>query len=124
MKTYYQEHKQHLIEYRELWHKRNPGKKKQYSRSRTLNRQTALHWYKQEQGCYDCDIIDWRVLEFDHVPERCVGTVNRALGEGNMSRADMWVELQKCDVVCANCHSLRTHARRLDNRPEICYTSK
>lgn len=54
------------------------------------------------------------MMEFDHVkapPKKGNGKKKR-VSINAMSFADMLVELDKCDIVCANCHSARTHFRR------------
>jgi hypothetical protein len=61
--------------------------------------------------CMDCkQRHPWYVMEFDHVPGRgeklprnvlAIVTTRKALAE----------ELAKCDLVCANCHKIRTFTR-------------
>jgi hypothetical protein len=73
--------------------------------------------YQMEKGCADCgNKSTQQLLEFDHLP----GTEKSFnIGEqiGNRSRETLWAEIAKCDVVCANCHNIRTANRR--NRVEI-----
>lgn len=67
--------------------------------------------YKLAYGCTDCGYADHHaVLEFDHILERgpkkaCVASL---YGKGMKA---VWEEIAKCDVVCANCHNLRTWNR-------------
>lgn len=67
--------------------------------------------YKGGARCTDCDITDVRVLQFDHVPERGPKLFNIPsrvhIGNWDLVAA----ELDKCDVVCANCHAIRTRSR-------------
>lgn len=58
--------------------------------------------------CVDCGLDDERVLEFDHTGDK-VANVAAFLGK-NWSKA--LAEAEKCEVVCANCHAIRTHERR------------
>jgi hypothetical protein len=71
----------------------------------------ALQQYKEEHGCADCgESFPHFVLEFDHRPgERKFGNVYRVLKKYGWDKA--WAEVNKCDVVCSNCHKLRTYAR-------------
>jgi hypothetical protein len=63
-------------------------------------------------GCVDCGVNgDWRILEWDHVPERG-DKVSSPSTLAKRSFAVLMTEVEKCDVVCANCHSIRTHERR------------
>ena len=51
------------------------------------------------------------VMDFDHVPER--GVKLRAIARmWSRSKEAIVAEIAKCDLVCANCHRLRTWARR------------
>ena len=63
-----------------------------------------------ESACVDCGMEDPRLLEFDHVR----GTKRKALSY-MVSRGYAWktikAEVDKCDIVCANCHRLRTYKR-------------
>lgn len=60
--------------------------------------------------CVDCGNPDIRVLEFDHVRGDKVSTVSE-LWSGGLSIARIQSEIDKCEVVCANCHRIRTGAR-------------
>lgn len=58
--------------------------------------------------CKDCENRDTRVLQFDHTGEK-EKNVSYFLGR-NWERA--FEEAKKCDVVCANCHVIRTRNRQ------------
>ena len=62
--------------------------------------------------CMDCSkTFPWYVIEFDHRdPEQKIGGVTRMAGRVTLAR--LLDEVAKCDIVCANCHRLRTYARR------------
>lgn len=70
-----------------------------------------LHVYKEQRGCSDCkNKFPHYVLEFDHKPEYDkIDVVYRVLRTYGPEAA--WKEVSKCDVVCANCHKIRTYAR-------------
>lgn len=56
--------------------------------------------------CIDCNNSDERVLEFDHTTERRNGRPTVAhFCSGSWER--LKEELDKCDLVCANCHKIR-----------------
>jgi hypothetical protein len=67
--------------------------------------------YKCQVGCMDCgynDIAD--VLEFDHRPDE---VKLFEVGKADLYGWEMILaEIKKCDVVCANCHRIRTVKRR------------
>lgn len=67
---------------------------------------------KMESGCVDCGYKDnAQALQFDHI-----GT-DKKESVSNLIRSDYaWStileEIAKCEVVCANCHAVRTQNRK------------
>lgn len=72
------------------------------------NRQRFID-YKQTLSCTDCGNVDWRVLEFDHLSDK-IGNVSELAIHWSWER--LMTEIEKCEVVCANCHRIRTHERK------------
>ncbi len=71
----------------------------------------AMRWYQETQGCMDCRLTDPFSLTFDHVR----GTKEFYIGGGpgqDKSWPRLWAEIQKCDVVCFNCHLSRERKRK------------
>jgi hypothetical protein len=64
--------------------------------------------YFLEHPCVDCGETDPLVLEFDHREDK---SFNISEGLRDRSWQSILDEIEKCDVVCANCHRRRT-ARR------------
>jgi hypothetical protein len=72
-------------------------------------RYTWIAQFKQKP-CTDCGLsYDQCVMEFDHVRGEKVKDVSKMSLYGNLDR--LKAEIDKCDVVCANCHRLRTCRR-------------
>jgi hypothetical protein len=71
-----------------------------------LRNQALLIEYFSTHPCIDCGNTDFRVLQFDHR--------DAALKQFNIADklANSWefiyAEILKCDVRCANCHTIRT----------------
>lgn len=67
--------------------------------------------------CADCGgIFPPHVMDFDH---RDPSEKLFAITGGHaplLSRQKLIAEIDKCDIVCANCHALRTYARLLERR--------
>ena len=61
------------------------------------------------QSCSDCGVSDYRVLEFDHVGLDKEFNVSTGVGSYSLDR--MQTEIAKCEIVCANCHRIRTADR-------------
>jgi hypothetical protein len=67
--------------------------------------------FKVEQGCVDCGYnAHAAALDFDHLPG--VAKVRGLSRMHTCSRAVVLREVAKCEVVCANCHRVRTWARK------------
>ena len=64
---------------------------------------------KETSGCADCRITNPLVLDFDHLQDKKYN-ISRKIQEG-FSWAAIKKEISKCEVVCANCHRIRTHYR-------------
>lgn len=63
--------------------------------------------------CADCGIkYITPVMEFDHIDDNKDFTISPSVGRG-IAVATLLAEIAKCEVVCANCHRIRTHNRRL-----------
>lgn len=62
-----------------------------------------------ESGCTDCGEQNPVVLEFDHIREKS-GTVSKMMAD-SVGLELIKQEIEKCEVVCKNCHAKRT-ARR------------
>lgn len=66
---------------------------------------------KAETGCTDCGIIDRRVLDFDHIGSDKIADVSELIRRGH-AWPKISAEIAKCEVVCSNCHRIRTWERR------------
>lgn len=67
--------------------------------------------YKEANPCNDCKkFYPHYVMDFDHVRGEKNKNVSSLAKRG--SRKQIWEEIEKCDLVCANCHRQRTHERR------------
>ncbi|NBV78237.1 hypothetical protein EBR66_08825 [bacterium] len=57
--------------------------------------------------CCDCGMANPIVLEFDHrIPEEKYKGISEILNVGSIEV--LKEEVAKCDIVCANCHRIRT----------------
>jgi hypothetical protein len=64
---------------------------------------------KEASGCVDCGLKNHIVLDFDHLHDKKYN-ISRMIHDG-FSWAAIKKEIAKCEVVCANCHRIRTHDR-------------
>lgn len=72
--------------------------------------------YKVAVGCVDCGYnVNSVALEFDHRfnDGKPFSGKQRSIASMMYSSLDkIFEEIEQCDVVCANCHSIRTFSRR------------
>lgn len=98
MRAYYTNNKQYFL--------KDSFKRK--TQNKNTNRQ-KMYEYLSNCSCTDCGNNDIRVLEFDHIGDKEF-SVNQLLQEGRGWKRIM-EEIQKCEVVCSNCHKIRTYDR-------------
>lgn len=68
---------------------------------------------KSNNKCVDCQsFYPYECMTFDHVPERGKKLFNIAHAlKKNTSLEQLNEEIKKCDLLCFNCHNLRTYCR-------------
>lgn len=66
---------------------------------------------KRERPCTDCGrIYPPQVMQWDHLPGAPkLGDISTAFRK--VSREQLLAEIAKCELVCANCHAMRTFER-------------
>lgn len=87
---------------------------------RVMRRQRAtVEWLRdlRRVPCDDCrEMFAPHMMDFDH---RDSSKKLFAITGGHaplMSHHKLIAEIEKCDIVCANCHALRTYAKLMDRR--------
>jgi len=70
---------------------------------------------KDKTPCMDCKAnYPYFVMDFDHV--RGVKHKNVAELINTLSKKKIDEEIAKCEIVCSNCHRIRTHIRKMNKR--------
>jgi len=91
-----------------------PGQKEKWM-ERTAKKSNKirlyLREYKENLGCLDCgEKYPFFMLDFDHRPgEEKMFNLSHLRQFSSMEK--VLEEIEKCDVVCANCHRIRTWRR-------------
>jgi hypothetical protein len=71
-----------------------------------------LDRYLQDKSCIDCGNENRVVFEFDHLdPAEKVWNVADLVRQ-SYGLETIKSEIDKCEIVCANCHRIRTYQRR------------
>jgi hypothetical protein len=85
------------------------SKQVRYMRKWRRERWTQIEKYKESNPCTDCDrLYPYYVMDFDHARGEKFRGVSRMQG---YSWERVLAEIAKCDLVCANCHRIRTQSR-------------
>lgn len=94
---------------RKLHYKRTYSKEKStaWNRDRRHRRYRKLFAYFADHPCVDCGETNPIVLEFDH-RDRSQKLCEVAVLIGSTTWKNVLKEIKKCDVLCANCHRVRT----------------
>lgn len=81
-------------------------------KDRLAGRRSIINEAKS-RGCVDCGITNLEhpeIFDFDHTSDDKTANVAAFATKGTI--ADLLAEIAKCEVVCANCHRIRTFQRR------------
>ncbi len=92
------------------WYRTTPQgiTNRETSRNRLYKRALEREYAYKRLGCTDCGELDQIVLQFDHLPEF---EKSGAVASFRHSPGVHTKELEKCEVVCANCHVRRSYER-------------
>jgi hypothetical protein len=85
--------------------------KKRLATQRKTNRESVKAYIQAAKNvpCADCgNSYPSYVMDFDHLGDKSF-TISQKIG---YSLKKIKEEIAKCDVVCSNCHRIRTHNRR------------
>lgn len=118
--------RQQTLEYRreywKKWYAKNRAKhisnNTRYNSDRRKKIKKLIGDLKIGQGCMDCGYnAHPEALEFDHISDNKLFSVSHAIRMG-FGLEKIMLEIDKCELVCANCHRVRTYNRR-QQRVEI-----
>jgi hypothetical protein len=96
---------------RRHYHERGKAKRQIRKRARSAAARAWMASLKQGVPCTDCgEVFPVYVMHWDHLPGfEKVRSISEMVG--SHSRTLITAELSKCELVCANCHVLRTISR-------------
>ncbi len=84
-----------------------------YARNKTTREKITelIREFKTSNPCTDCGVFyPFYVMDFDHLPQyEKLFELSRAPRCGSLTAVQE--EMAKCDLVCANCHRVRTFTR-------------
>lgn len=89
-------HKQHYINNKKIYLNKSYAYRKQKA--------TEFRRFKSTQSCKYCGENFWACLDFHHRNRKTKKFKINDICRGEVSDKILKKELEKCDVVCANCH--------------------
>lgn len=85
---------------------------REWTKAQRIKIAAFIRALKEASPCMDCDEhFPYYVMDFDHVRGEKKFDLARA-GAKAISFRMIQEEIDKCDLVCANCHRVRTHERK------------
>lgn len=112
-------HREYMKQYQREYRKNNKKPKTQSERASNVKshrlfveKQRAFVWGLKRAPCVDCgQCFHPACMDFDHLPgSGKVLDISKMVSQG-LSQSRLESELSKCQLVCSNCHRLRTFNR-------------
>ena len=96
------------------------SEQKSYHDKKAVHIAEFVNNLKHERNCHDCDLPHpyWR-LDFDHREGSGKANTVSRLKLSRFSEERILKEVEKCDLVCANCHRLRTWRRQTSGKESV-----
>lgn len=97
-----------------MWRQKNKNLnrilQKKYTKTKRLKIKNLINNYKKNKPCIDCKILfDSIQMDFDHIRDKKFNISKYSQGGWGINSIKQ--EIAKCELVCANCHRLRTFLR-------------
>jgi NADPH-dependent glutamate synthase beta subunit-like oxidoreductase len=94
--------------YAAAYYQKTKEETKKRSKKKRLRMREEWHAFKATLYCTKCGFNHSAALDFHHIdPSTKTGSVNALVSNGRYARA--MKELEKCVVLCANCHRIHHH---------------
>jgi hypothetical protein len=108
-------HRRTIRRTRKKWYAKNRARLIAYGKARYCNmhreRRDFIEWIKSAP-CRDCGAtFPYVCMDFDHCRGEKLTDVSK-MQFGKFTNEEVMTELGKCELVCANCHRIRTATRR------------
>jgi hypothetical protein len=106
-KKWKKEHRDKVNETHKKWLILHPN----YRKNRRAKRIEQLNELKNKP-CVDCGgIFPSVAMDFDHIKGEKYKTISSMINSSDSVWSEIIEEIKKCELVCANCHRVRTYNR-------------
>lgn len=96
-------------EYHRRWYHANKDKRRETIKEYQERTKQVLRELKDMKPCTDCAIpYAWYIMQWDHTSTDKLFNISSGRRKGINT---VLKEIQKCELVCANCHAERTYIR-------------
>lgn len=93
--------------YSKAHYQKNKARYIRKAKTAALANRDYIRRLKEETPCKDCGKqYAYYVMQFDHQGDKSFMIAN----SWHKGRSILLAEIAKCDIVCGNCHAIRTHA--------------
>lgn len=97
------------------WYQNNKAISDERSQRARRRRYDQIRELKESSPCSDCGAyFPYWVMHYDHIGDDKIMDISRMLTRTSWAKIEE--EIAKCELVCANCHSTRTHMREIAKR--------
>lgn len=115
-KIYQLKNKDKIKKYKHGYYLKNKEKLKDQCKNRRsladAERRLLVQLFKSTEPCTDCgQYYHYSCMDFDHIRGNKINQVSQMI-RGNLHFSFIEEEISKCELVCANCHRLRTWRRK------------
>lgn len=102
---------------RRRWHVRNRAQLRIKRRRREAAIREEVRKLKSTTPCADCEeTYPHYVMDFDHVRGKKSHNVSAMMRKPTNK---IWDEIAKCELVCANCHRVRTYHQAVARQKKV-----
>ena len=102
---------------RRRWHVRNRAQLRIKRRKREEAIRAEVRKLKSTTPCADCEeTYPHYVMDFDHVRGKKAHNVSSMMRKPTKT---IWDEIAKCELVCANCHRVRTYHQAVARQKKV-----
>lgn len=105
--------------YWNAWYERNKHRPDYIAKDRATKKRIRIErreWFlelKKTLKCEHCGVQDHRVLDFHHKDASSKVTEVSRLGSNGFSKETIMKEIEKCIVICANCHRIEHYEEKI-----------
>lgn len=104
--------------YWKQWYERNKHRSDYIAKDRATKKRIRIErreWFlnlKKTFKCENCSLNDHRVLDFHHLDPLTKFKEVSVLGSSGFAKETILAEIEKCRVLCANCHRIEHYEEK------------